>query len=200
MLSRSPTSTDGRSPASTAWSSPLSAAMTTASVSTSVATRGDNGPPPITTTTCDIASLRWHYPDQVPVGDGGHPLSPPILRAPRIRLFRNSSSRSGLSLASNIGFDEDRGGLGHGRAHGDFRLVDRMRQFGHRERVVEVDLRRQQKVVGSQVHRAKVDDRVDLVGRFYRRIDFFEVARRGRFTDQQWLHLARKQYGDDDEQ
>jgi hypothetical protein len=60
--------------------------MMIASSSTSVVTRDGNEPPPITTTTCDIASLRWHYPDQVPVGDGGHPLSPPILRAPRIRL------------------------------------------------------------------------------------------------------------------
>ena len=85
MLSRSPTSTAGRSPAATAWSRPLSAAMIIASASASVTARCESGPPPTTTTTCDIASLRWHYPDQVPVGGGAHPLSPPILRAPRFR-------------------------------------------------------------------------------------------------------------------
>src|SRR3954453_11287536 len=95
MLSRSPTSTDGRRPAATAWSSPLSAAMTTASASTSVATRGDNGPPPITTTTCDSASLGGYYRDQVRGGGGGHPLSPPVLRAPRIRL---SATLAGIGL------------------------------------------------------------------------------------------------------
>src|SRR4051812_23018233 len=83
MLSRSPTSEASSRPRCTAWSSPLSAATIRASSSTSSRARRLISPPPMVTTTCVIRFPPLALPRSGrAVGGGGHPLSPPILRAP----------------------------------------------------------------------------------------------------------------------
>ena len=63
-----------------------------------------------------------------------------------------------VRLAADVGLDVDRRGLGTAARTARLGVVDRAGELVDRQRVIEVDLGGDQQVVGTEVHRAQVDD------------------------------------------
>jgi hypothetical protein len=74
-----------------------------------------------------------------------------------------------------------------------------MRERGHRV-AGELDLRGDEHVVGSEVHRAQVDDAFDLGAVGHGGANLLVELGRDGFTDQQALHLDREHHRDHAEQ